>query len=145
MIKRVLLAVDDSAASLAAARMAAELCAGWGATLHVVTAVSDEPPSSVVASSGVNHGSHEARVREAQALLRYVAQLAARQGVIVETEVVGEQPAVDIVKRCRKSTTDLVVIGRSGRSGFGQPYIGSYARHILEFAEVPVVVVPPPG
>jgi nucleotide-binding universal stress UspA family protein len=73
VIKRVLLAVDDSAASLAAARMAAELCAGWGATLHVVTAASDEPPHSAGAGASRNHGSHEARVREAQALLRYVA------------------------------------------------------------------------
>ncbi|MBN9946213.1 universal stress protein, partial [Listeria monocytogenes] len=44
----------------------------------------------------------------------------------------------------REWQADLVVLGKSSRSASGEPYIGARSRHVLEFADQPVVIVPPP-
>jgi hypothetical protein len=36
----------------------------------------------------------------------------------------------------------VIVIGRSGGRRSGEPYVGSEVRHVLEFADQPVLVVP---
>jgi hypothetical protein len=35
------------------------------------------------------------------------------------------------------------VIGKSGGRRLGEPYVGSQTAHVLEFADRPVLVVPP--
>ena len=35
------------------------------------------------------------------------------------------------------------MLGGAGRGRFGEPYVGPAVRQVLEFAEVPVLVVPP--
>jgi nucleotide-binding universal stress UspA family protein len=148
MIDRVLLAVDDTAASLAAARLATELCARWRAALFVTSAPAGAPEAADAPAAGTARRSgddDELRAREARDVLGYVARLAQRQGVNVRTELLDGEPAFAILDRCERIGADLVIIGRSRTVGYGQPYIGSQARHILEFATVPVMVVPPPA
>jgi nucleotide-binding universal stress UspA family protein len=142
MITLVLLAVDDSAASLAAARLAADLCASWNATLHVVAAA--EPGDGTAPGEIPSGDADAARVRAAEALLAYVARVAANHGVKVRTELVSGEPSVGVLSACRAVGADLIVVGRSRPTGYGQPYIGSQARRILEFSDVPVLVVPTP-
>jgi nucleotide-binding universal stress UspA family protein len=117
MIRRILLAIDDTPAALAAARVAND---------------DRVPPSS---------GNSE---RAAASVLRYVAGMAQRAAVPVdEAQLVGE-PAATILDEASTWSADLIVVGRAGSSGFGAPYIGGRTRHVLEFADVPVLVVPPP-
>ncbi len=139
MITQVLLGVDDSAASLTAARTAVELCAGWNATLHVLAAVGQLPSTDPDPARA-----RAARIDDARSVLRYVEQLAERHKVTVRGVLVEDEPALAMLRHCRDSGAGLIVIGRSRVVGYGRPYIGSQARHILEFADVPVIVVPPP-
>ncbi len=39
---------------------------------------------------------------------------------------------------------DLIVMGRSDKRRPGVPYVGNQTEHLLEFASVPVLVVPYP-
>jgi nucleotide-binding universal stress UspA family protein len=145
MIGRVLLAVDDSPAALAAIRAAVELCAATGARLRALTVIGDhhvtEPlgRGADAATVSVRQG------RAAQAVLRHVERLCGRAGVAVETAALEGEAAPRVLDEARRWAADLIVLGRVGHGGPGQPYVGGQTRHVLEFADVPVLVVPPSG
>jgi nucleotide-binding universal stress UspA family protein len=134
MIRRILLAVDDSPAALAAARVAIDLAACAGATVRVLTVFTDDrvpqPPGR--------------REQAAASVLRYVAGWAQRAAVPVEDARLTGEPAACILDEATGWSADLIVVGRAGSSGAGAPYIGGQTRRVLEFAEIPVLVVPPP-
>lgn len=140
MIQRMLIAVDDSPAALAAAQFGVRLAASIGAAVRVVTIVTDEEIVGRLHSVSGTGGfeSHETEV----AVLHHVAALAESAGVAVQTARLEGEVAARILQEVRSWSADLVVMGRSGRVGFGQPYIGNHTRHVLEFADVAVLVVP---
>ena len=43
---------------------------------------------------------------------------------------------------CNRRDAQLIVVGRSGRSGLTELLLGSFSHHIVHHASVPVVVVP---
>ena len=71
--------------------------------------------------------------------------MAAAAGIAVETELLpgGVGPAV--LDAARAGEADLVIVGKSARSATGEPYVGTQTRHILEFSQRPVLLVPPVG
>ncbi len=85
MMRRILLAVDDSPAALAAARLTVQLAAGWGATVRAVTVVADRIVTDQLRASLGQTGLAERRNHTAGAVLRYVSQLAGTQAVECQT------------------------------------------------------------
>jgi nucleotide-binding universal stress UspA family protein len=123
VIGRVLVAVDDTAPALAAARFAIELAGSLGATVDIVTVV--EP------------------TRDPSVILGHVEAMAKRAGVpATVTSVEDGRPYESLLAAAATSGSDLIVMGRTNRRASGRPYVGSQTEHVLEFAEVPVVVVP---
>ncbi len=143
MIQRILVAVDDTPDSLAAARVAIELATALHAELRAVHVDVDHGlHKAVLAASGVP--GVDARLAEAgAAMLARVTALAATHDIEVEVEVLSGEIAPAILANARAWPADLVVLGKSSRSASGEPYIGARSRHVLEFAEQPVLVVPP--
>jgi nucleotide-binding universal stress UspA family protein len=139
---RILLAVNDSPAGLAAARAAIHLAkqaAGQVRAVHVLSEPGPEP--------GMRRGSRRVQVEDQRPgasaqVLEYVAGLADRAGVTLEALTVRGQPARSILDEASAWEADVIVLGRSGIRHVGQPFVGSQVLHVLEFAEVPVVVVP---
>lgn len=144
MITHILLAVDDSPDSLAATRLAVELALGLGARLRAVHVRADHQfEAAIEAATGSPVGG---RRDEAEAsLLARVAALAQGRGVVVETVLLAGRVEVALLQAARDWGADLVVIGKSGRAAVGEPYVGSLTRHVLEFAEQPVLVTPGAG
>jgi nucleotide-binding universal stress UspA family protein len=135
LIRTILVAVDDTAAALAGARFAVDLAASCGATIHALAvSAQTQPPEPDEGIGGTE--------RTASAVLDYVVRLSRQAGVRAETAVKRGEPAARILAHAREVKADIVVLGRSGLAGLGQPYIGSQTRHVLEFTEWPVVVVP---
>ncbi|HEY7223091.1 MAG TPA: universal stress protein [Micromonosporaceae bacterium] len=131
MISTIIVAIDDTPAALAGARLAVDLAGPLHATVHAVAVV---PAEMAVPRPDA--------ARAARSVLSYVEGLAKAAGVTVETVVRHGDAAPCILAEARAIGADVVVLGRSGRTGPGQPYIGSQTREVLEFAEVPVIVVP---
>jgi len=129
---RILLAVNDSPAGLAAARTAVRLARETAGLVRAVFAVA--PATREVLVDG--------RSRSSSAVLDYVADLARSAGVEAETATVPGAPARVILDQAASWRADVIVLGRSGARQVGQPFVGSQVLHVLEFAEVPVVVVP---
>lgn len=126
MIDRIIAAVDDSPPAFAAASFAIELARQISAELRVVTVA--EPD------------------REPDVVLRHVAAMADEAGVAATTEILrGDgQPFEAVLAAAIGWQADLVVMGRSDTRRTGRPYVGSQTEHLLEFSEVPVLVVPEP-
>jgi nucleotide-binding universal stress UspA family protein len=146
-MRRVLVAVDDSPPGLSAARLAVELCAGWRAELRVVTVLADGGLDAALAGPAA-HADEVAAARERRggglsAVLGHVESQARARGVPVTTATLRGVAASRVLSEARSWRADLVVLGRSGQhSHSATPGLGSQVRHVLEFAEVPVLVVP---
>jgi nucleotide-binding universal stress UspA family protein len=141
VIHRILLAVDDSAAALAAAHTATEVAVATGAELQVLHVLVNSEVALALraaACTGIP------RAAAAESLLAHVARLATAAGVPVHTEHTTGEPARCVLDHARSLHADLVVLGRASHLGPGEPYIGHHTQRILEFAEVPVLTVPPP-
>jgi nucleotide-binding universal stress UspA family protein len=123
MIERILVAVDDSAPALAAATFAAELARTVSAELRYIAVV--EPG------------------RDPDVILRHVAELARRADVEASTAAIaGNQPFEVVLAGAADWSADVIVMGRSDKRPTGRPYVGSQTEHVLEFTDVPVIVVP---
>jgi nucleotide-binding universal stress UspA family protein len=139
----VLLAVDDSPAALAATRAAVALCAATGARLRVVTVVGDHHITEPLSHGADGQAVTARRERAAQAVLRHAELLSGRSGVAVETAALEGDAAPRVLDEARRWSADIIVVALVSHHGPGQPYIGGQTRHVLEFADVPVLVVPP--
>lgn len=141
MISRILLAVDDSRDSLEATRLAVGLARELGAGLRAVHVSADHGlDTAIEAATGTRVGVR--RDQADAALLARVAALAADEGVDVETVLVTGRVEAALLRAAKDWSADLLVIGKSGRAAVGDPYVGSLTRHVLEFAEQPVLVAP---
>jgi nucleotide-binding universal stress UspA family protein len=143
VIERILAAVDDSPAGLAAARLAVDVAGRYRTGLRFVHVLGDGAVASALSRPDDGVRVAQRRDQAATALLWYVAGLARSAGVSADTRQLEGEPARRILDEARDWPAGLVVIGRSGQRGPGAPYMGRETRHVLEFAEQPVLVVPP--
>jgi nucleotide-binding universal stress UspA family protein len=142
-LRRLLVAVDDSAAALRAVDIAVRLAATTGAEVRFVHVTGDGALRRALSPSG--EGELPDRVgRGVEALLDHVAGRARQAGVACSVGSLFGEPEAEVVTEARAWGADLVVIGRSQSGAVGQPYVGHVTRHILEFSEAPVLVVPRP-
>ncbi|GAA2154571.1 hypothetical protein GCM10009844_40600 [Nocardioides koreensis] len=143
MIRRVLLAVEDSPDALAASRVAVDLARRYRSRLRIVHVLVDhEFDAALVAATGTAR--EEGGRPAATLVLRRVTAIAEAAGLEVETALLDGEVGQAILDDARRWAADVVVIGRSRRGSSGEPYVGTQTRHVLEFAEVPVLVVPGP-
>jgi len=146
VINRILVTVDDSRAALAAARLAVELAGRLHARVLAVHVLQDHLLSDLVASSSARPDVARRRDAAAGSVLEHVVRLGDRApGVEVEGRLTEGDPAPAVLAEARAWNADLLVVGRSARTGVGEPYMGKTVLHVLEFAEIPVLVVPSPG
>jgi nucleotide-binding universal stress UspA family protein len=146
MITRILTAVDDSPAALTGARAAIELAGRLGARVRAVNVLRDGALGDTLVAVSGDPGVGERRGVAAASVLDHVARLAQRSGVDLETCQLRGEPARRILAEAATWHADLVVVGRSNQQRrAGAPYVGGETAHVLEFAEQPVLVVPPSG
>jgi nucleotide-binding universal stress UspA family protein len=139
---RLLVCVNRSPAAIAAARLAIEL-AGHGGTMRLVSVAEDGDTARQIDALGRRERSASQRLEEGvRAVLDRVLALASNHHIDAEAQILRGEPLQAIIRDARAWDPDLVVIGRTTRSGPGSPLIGSLAKHVVEFAEWPVVVVP---
>ncbi|HEV7213036.1 MAG TPA: universal stress protein [Blastococcus sp.] len=140
-LQRLLVAVADSPASLAAARSAVELAARLGAQLRAVHVDTDGRLAVLLGRPGPATGAGEAATVP---VLAHVAELARRAGVAASTVQHQGEVGRCVLDEARGWGADLIVVGRTTRRGAGDPFIGVEAQRVLEFSDCPVLVVPGP-
>lgn len=143
MIERVLLAVDDSPDSLAATRLAITLTGQLRALLRAVHVSADHQLEAALTAATGQPQAIQRRHQPAASILKRVAALATAAGLDIETELLAGDIAPAVLDAARAWRADLLILGKSARSLSGEPYVGAQTRHILEFADRPVLVIPP--
>lgn len=129
MIQHVMIAVDDSAHSRLALKVARAHYPD--ARRELLTVV--DPSALSLAEGGAPLLEEE--VARAGALLRLLAQ-----GNEVGRVLTGD-PVSELVQAVRRASPDVLVIGTHGRSGMGRWLRGSVAEEVLRRATVPVLAV----
>ncbi len=139
---RILVAVDDSPASLDAARAAVTLAAVHGAAVRALTVTRRPIPQQASGIEAIRTA--ERLAAGGRSVLAWVADLASAQGIECETLLRTGDPFRMILDEADRWDADLIVMGRSDRRGPSSPYLGSETAHVLEFTDRPVLVVPQP-
>lgn len=123
MMNHVLVAIDDSAPSFAAAKVAIELALQYPLELTFTT----------VEEAGI----------DVTAALDHARKLAADAGIVVDTTRCQGAPAFEaLLDEAHRICADTIIMGRSDNRRPGNPYVGSQTEHLLEFTDIPVLVVP---
>jgi nucleotide-binding universal stress UspA family protein len=143
VFQHILLPIDGSAASSAAARACIRFAAQVGAR---VTAVHVVPPLSLLTYEPIvtdkaleAYGrNREARVKEC---LDPIAQLGRQANVPVATVLLeGFEPYEAILAAAHEHGCDLVMMASHGRKGMGALLLGSQTQKLLTHSAIPVMV-----
>ncbi len=141
MSEVILVAVNDSRAAFRAAEVAVDYARRLGAALRVVTVrehgALDRHPGAIDPAALARHAD-----LASQAALSHVAGLAAAAGVEVSFGQRSGRVGAEILAEARAVKAALIVLALVDRPGSATPYIGSHTLRILEFSDVPVLVVP---
>ena len=135
-MKQILVGVDGSKESRAAARKAAEMATASKATLRLVCVV---PPVEVFTNVIASPRELQEQRTAAQSILDEVK--ADLTGVQVETEVDDGVPTEVLARLASRPEVDMVVVGHHGRGKLSQLLAGSVATGLVQISPKPVVVV----
>lgn len=135
----ILVAVNDSPAAFTAVEVAVDCARRLGARLHAVMVIEVGELDRHLDGTGV-----PARRRElaADAVLNHVIALGAAEGIEVSARQRTGRVAAEVLEEARAIGATLIVMARVDRPGHAIPSIGSHTLRVLEFARVPVLVVP---
>jgi nucleotide-binding universal stress UspA family protein len=135
IIRRVLIAVDESGPGLRALETGSQLTAQLAAEVALVHVIKTYDPQGSLAPAD------ELAVREAgQELLMRASSLMG--GVRYSEAFLREgDPAAEILAAAEQWDADLIVIGTHGRTGIGHALLGSTAEAVVRQASCPVLTV----
>ncbi|QOW45944.1 MULTISPECIES: universal stress protein [Acinetobacter] len=142
--QHILVPVDGSQISFAAAQQAISLAKAFNSQLTAICLVAEDPFSGAdfyYNASMMKEYLEEAN-KNALKALDQVQQFAAAEGVALTTEVVhGYVTAETIIDTAEKKNIDLIVMGSHGRKGFKKFFLGSFAQDVLNQTTLPVLIV----
>jgi nucleotide-binding universal stress UspA family protein len=145
---RILLAVDGSDESRAAAGVAAEVAGVDGAELHLISVVETETLQPYTVYPGpeeiraLTEAAMEERKEKAHTFAVKEAEHVKGTGARVDgVHVASGAPAKEIVEAAEDMDADLIVLGSRGLGGFRRALMGSVSDSVVRHAHCPVLVV----
>ncbi len=142
-IRRVLYATDFSDASRPAFAAAVSIAKSLEARLtilYVIPPVVPTVPELYLDAVTFDQLDKQARRWSAQQVAKLNAR-AKRVGVRVSSLLRDGDAADQIVRACRATKADLIVVGTHGRRGLPKFFLGSVAERVVAMAPCPVVTV----
>jgi len=141
--RKILAAVDGSAASNKGLREALRLAKREGARLCLVHVVNEfyafagmDGPAPVDLVPALREGG-----KKILANARRMAERAGIKPTLAMRETIGGPAADAIVREARKWGADLIVLGTHGRRGVRRLVLGSDAEQVVRTSRVPVLLV----
>ena len=148
-ISRIVLGLDGSAGSQAAARWCARLAASTGARVSVVHGLGKLPeiflgtPQAVAVGLGLAGGGHHPSWREElrRRLEAWCAPLH-EAGVDYRAELIDDDAVEALLRTADENHADLIVVGAQGHGAVLHRLLGWIPYKLAHHAHVPVVIVP---
>jgi nucleotide-binding universal stress UspA family protein len=148
-IKNILCPTDFSDPSYEALKIADELAAYFGATLHVVNVVPLVPIVEApigVESASFNVASYQQELEgQAQKSLKSLTEQKISKGVNIVTEVLIGNAAGEVMRYAGEKAVDMIVIATHGLSGWRRFISGSTTEQIVRQSSCPVLTIRKPG
>ncbi len=143
--ENILLPVDFSETSNAAADVALDVAQNHGATVHALHVFESPalPPYSFT-QEDIFAWDPQLRQRGEKALADFVKKRL-KDGITTVTHVKEGRPSRQIVALSKQQPIDLIVMGTKGVSGIDHLLLGSVTEKVLRKAQVPVLTVRSPS
>ncbi len=139
--KKILIAVDDSACSIKAAKAGFGLAHNLKADIGIIYVV-NRSKEVVSADLGITpEQSKVVMLGEAETTIQQFIKMYDGVGRITRFTPEGS-PAEEIINIAREWEADLIVMGSHGRSGLSRLMMGSTTEYMIRHAEIPVMVTP---
>ena len=145
MFKKIMVATDGSETSMRAAKQAvdlARLSRGSITAIYVVDIHRLAHLPGYTAFPSLSSRLMELMLREGELATAEVGDMACDAGVPFDRIVAEGDPSEEVLKRAYDSGSDLLVLGRIGRSGLERMLIGCVAEKVVRHARIPVLIVP---
>jgi len=144
-MKKFLVPIDGSAASIKAAEKAVELSKKFGSTITFIS-VALKPEVDVYHLHGIQLSNDYVEYRDG--FVKYEAQMLDNvlkkinlEGITFDKKVVQGEPYEEIIKAATDLECDLIVMGRRGFSKIKRFFVGSVTQRVISDAPCPVLVV----
>jgi len=141
---KILLAIDESAHSLAAVSWVANAQWPAGSAVRLLSSVrSDLYVTGELYAPGASELADlvQQETARSEKILREQGGALAARGLAVDTRVTQGDPRLCIVDEAKAWGADLVVVGSHGRTGLSKLFLGSVATHVVAQAPCNVLVV----
>jgi nucleotide-binding universal stress UspA family protein len=141
---KIILGVDGSPCSAAAAEFVKRMSWPAGSTVEVIRAV---PPVLVAIPEAYLMQADRLDVLRMNLLVeshKYVEDVSCDLlgiGLTIDAKVIEDDPRGALVEAARASGADLLVVGSHGRSGLSKLFMGSVSSHVVTHAPCSVLVV----
>jgi universal stress protein A len=142
-IQKIIVPIDFSEASEAAARYAATLARTVGASVHLIHVLDEVPlaPAPLEFYAGESEPAREARYQAASTRLTSLAASLSANATRVTSEVRSGATADRIGEAVIDYGADLVVMSTHGRTGLSHLLLGSVAERLIRTARCPVLAI----
>jgi len=137
MYKRILVGYDGSPSARKAFDEALKLATLHRAELLVITVARPLEIGDDVETEAIVENSRKYHRK----ILEDLESSVSGAGVEVSFEVSIGHPAEQIIYRADAVGADLIVVGDRGRSKFARLLLGSVSKHVVQYADRPVLVV----
>jgi len=148
-IKNILCPTDFSDPSYDALKVADELAAHFGATLHVINVVPLVPIVEApigVESASFNVASYQQELEgQSQKSLKSLTEQKISRGVTIVTEVLIGNASGEVMRYASEKAIDMIVIATHGLSGWRRFISGSTTEQIVRQASCPVLTIRKPS
>lgn len=138
---KILIAIDDSACGMKAARIGFELAHQISASIAVVFVIDavKELPNPDLGINGQQQ--HAILLQEAEKTIQQYIELYDGVDKVYRFTPEGE-PHKEILNVAEQWKAELIVMGTHGRSGITRLLMGSVADYVLRHSKVPVLITP---
>ena len=142
--KHLLVPVDESPMSYAAAEQALSLAKDLNCRVTIMSVIAVDPFVGVdfykVAPAITDYFMQAEQ--NAQNRLAEIQQSFSREGISVDTKIIrGVAASEGIVQIANEIGADLIIMGSHGRTGVKKMMLGSVAQNVLTQSPVPVLIV----
>ena len=145
VFKKIMVATDGSETSMRTAKLAislARLAGGRVAAIYVVDISRLAQLPGYTTLPGLSERLMGLMFKEGEEATSEIGEMASDAGVPFEKIIAEGNPSEEILRQCKDSGTDLLVIGSIGRTGLEKIMLGSVAEKVVRNSKVPVLIVP---
>lgn len=145
MFKKIMVATDGSGTSMKTAELAIDLARHSGGSviaIYVVDILRLAHLPGYTAFPSISSELMKLMLREGELAIAEIEDMASDAGVPFDRIIAEGNPAEEILKKSKDSGSDMLALGRIGRSGLEKILLGSVAEKVMRHSRIPVLIVP---